>query len=38
VQTTEIAPTILHLLSLDTDKLQAVHMENTQILPGLENE
>ena len=35
VQTTQIAPTILHLLGLDPTKLQAVGMENTQILPGL---
>jgi len=38
VQTTEIAPTILHLLHLDPDKLRAVQIEHTQILPGFENE
>ncbi len=36
VQTTQIAPTILHLLQLDPNKLQAVGIEKTQILPGLE--
>ena len=36
VQTTQIAPTILHLLNLDPTKLQAVGIEGTQILPGLE--
>jgi Type I phosphodiesterase / nucleotide pyrophosphatase len=35
VQTTQIAPTILQLLGLDPNKLQAVGMENTQVLPGL---
>ena len=35
VQTTQIAPTILQLLGLDPNKLQAVGIENTQILPGL---
>jgi hypothetical protein len=35
VQTTQIAPTILQLLGLDPNELQAVGMENTQILPGL---
>ena len=37
VQTTEIAPTILQLLNLDPDKLQAVRMEHTPILPGFDN-
>jgi Type I phosphodiesterase / nucleotide pyrophosphatase len=36
VQTTQIAPTILHLLQLDPNKLQAVSTENTQILPGID--
>jgi arylsulfatase A-like enzyme len=36
VQTTQIAPTILHLLGLDPNKLQAVGMEHTQLLPGLD--
>ena len=34
VETTQIAPTILSLLGLDPQKLQAVGAENTQILPG----
>jgi len=38
VQTTEIAPTILHLLHLDPNKLIAVQIEHTPILPGFENE
>jgi hypothetical protein len=35
VQTTQIAPTILQLLGLDPNKLQAVGIEHTQILPDL---
>ncbi len=40
VQTTQIAPTILHLLGVDSgsasqSKLQAVRAENTAVLPGL---
>ena len=35
VQTTQIAPTILKALGLDPGKLQAVQMEHTQVLPGL---
>jgi len=40
VQTTQIAPTILHLLGVDAgapaqSKLQAVRLENTAVLPGL---
>ena len=40
VQTTQIAPTILHLLGVDSgapaqSKLQAVKLENTAVLPGL---
>jgi hypothetical protein len=35
VQTTQIAPTILQLLSLNPGSLQAVTEEHTQILPGL---
>src|SRR5215469_362217 len=34
VQTTQIAPSILQLLGLDPNKLQAVGIEHTQILPG----
>ena len=33
-QTTQIAPTILRLLGLDPNKLQAVQIEKTQVLPG----
>jgi hypothetical protein len=35
VQTEQIAPTILRLLDLDPNKLQAVGIEHTQQLPGL---
>jgi hypothetical protein len=35
VQTTQIAPTILSMLGLDPQALQAVQMEKTQVLPGL---
>jgi hypothetical protein len=35
VETTQIAPTILRLLGLDPDALQAVRIEGTQVLPGL---
>jgi hypothetical protein len=35
VQTTQIAPTILSLLGLDPNALQAVQLEGTQVLPGL---
>src|SRR5215831_3291514 len=35
VNTQQIAPTILALLGLDADQLQAVRKENTQLLPGL---
>ncbi len=34
VQTTQIAPTVLRLLNLDPRKLQAVQLEDTQLLPG----
>ncbi|MBV9166537.1 MAG: hypothetical protein JO342_10310 [Solirubrobacterales bacterium] len=34
VETTQIAPTILHLLGLDPNELQAVKIEGTKILPG----
>ena len=34
VETTEVAPTILQLLGLDPDALQAVQIEHTQVLPG----
>jgi hypothetical protein len=35
VETTQIAPTILALLGLDPDALQAVRVEHTQVLPKL---
>jgi arylsulfatase A-like enzyme len=35
VETTQIAPTILRLLGLDPDQLQAVRTEHTRVLPGL---
>ncbi len=36
VATTQIAPTILQLLGLDPNRLQAVRQEQTQALPGLD--
>ncbi len=35
VETTQIAPTVLRLLGLDPDQLQAVQIEHTRVLPGL---
>ena len=35
VETTQIAPTILHLLGLDPGALQAVQIEGTEVLPGI---
>jgi hypothetical protein len=35
VETTQVAPTILHLLGLDPDSLQAVQLEGTAVLPGI---
>ncbi len=35
VETTQIAPTVLRLLGLDPDQLQAVQIEGTQVLPGI---
>ena len=35
VETTQIAPTILRLLGLDPDSLDAVRIEGTRVLPGL---
>ena len=35
VETTQIAPTILQLLGLNPDKLQAVQAEGTRVLPGI---
>jgi arylsulfatase A-like enzyme len=34
-ETTQVAPTILQLLGLDPNSLQAVQQEGTQVLPGL---
>lgn len=36
VQTAQIAPTILHLLGLDPQLLEAVQLEGTSVLPGLQ--
>jgi hypothetical protein len=35
VETTQIAPTIIRLLGLDPEALQAVQIEGTQVLPGI---
>jgi predicted AlkP superfamily pyrophosphatase or phosphodiesterase len=35
VETTQVAPTIVKALGLDVNKLQAVHIEGTQVLPGV---
>ncbi len=35
VETTQVAPTILQILGLDPDSLEAVQMEGTSVLPGL---
>jgi hypothetical protein len=35
VETTQVAPTILHLLGLDPRALQAVQIEGTKVLPGI---
>lgn len=35
VETTQVAPTILEALGLDPNKLMAVQIEGTQVLPGL---
>ena len=36
VETTQVAPTILKALGLDPDDLQAVRIEGTQVLPGID--
>jgi hypothetical protein len=36
VENTHVAPTILKLLGLDPNQLQAVQEEGTQVLPGIE--
>jgi hypothetical protein len=38
VTTTQIAPTILELLNLDPNALQAVRLENVQVLAGLKSD
>jgi hypothetical protein len=38
VETTQIAPTILRLLGLDPQKLQAVRIEHTAVLPDLKRD
>jgi len=38
VETTQVAPTILRVLGLDAHKLEAVRIEGTQALPGLDFE
>ena len=38
VETTQVAPTILSLLGLDPRALQAVQIEGTQVLPGIDRE
>ena len=35
VETTQVAPTILQILGLDPNKLDAVRKEGTPVLPGL---
>jgi phosphoglycerol transferase MdoB-like AlkP superfamily enzyme len=35
VETTQVAPTILQLLGLSPNSLQAVQQEGTQVLPGV---
>src|SRR6266705_2618468 len=35
VQTTQVAPTILQILGIDAESLQAVRQEKTAVLPGL---
>ena len=35
VQTTQIAPTILEMLNMDPNELQAVKLEGTKVLPDL---
>jgi Type I phosphodiesterase / nucleotide pyrophosphatase len=37
VETTQVAPTVLQLLGLDPYGLQAVRIEGTQVLPGIES-
>jgi hypothetical protein len=37
VENTQVAPTILKLLGLDPNQLQAVQEEGTRVLPGIES-
>jgi len=36
VETTQVAPTIQEALGVDPNKLMAVQIEGTQVLPGLD--
>jgi hypothetical protein len=36
VTTTQIAPTILKVLGIDPDELEAVRLEHTKVLPGFD--
>ena len=36
VETTQIAPTVLRLLGLNPNALEAVQEEGTQVLPGID--
>jgi arylsulfatase A-like enzyme len=36
VETAQVAPTILQILGLDPDKLDAVRMEGTPVLPAIQ--
>jgi hypothetical protein len=38
VETTQVAPTILRILGLDPDALDAVRLEGTPVLPGLDQD
>jgi hypothetical protein len=38
VETAQVAPTILQLLGLDPDALDAVRAEGTPVLPGLDSD
>ena len=38
VETTQVAPTVLKILGLDPDKLDAVRVEGTAVLPGFGEE
>jgi arylsulfatase A-like enzyme len=38
VETAQVAPTILQILGLDPDALDAVREEGTPVLPGLERD